>query len=660
MPDPIAQLLKLSRAAGIREDWVLHGGGNSSAKGWSYDRLGRRIRTLWVKGSGSDMRTLEARHLTPLDLEALLALRSLKTLDDAAMVEELSRATLKPGAPRGSIETLLHAYLPPAFILHTHADATAALIDNPRSRFHVEKCFGGEVGLVPYQRPGFGLSVATAALYDQGHRAGRPWRAILLDKHGLITWGPTGAQALAESAALLKAARRYVTRGRRPKRPQTASPVGQGSGWLARLRGELSKGERQILHWDASPEARAFSLRPDAAELCARGPATPDHLLFTKPRALYLPGTDAIAAKVAAYRRWYDAYFKRHAPKGSVQLDSAPRVTVIRGLGVVSTGKDPRTARIAADIFRHSMWVRAQAKALGGYAPIGLKAVGDFEYWPLENYKLTLAPPEQELSRRVALVTGGGRGIGKACAQALAAAGASVAVLDKDAAAARKVAAGIERAHGFGRALGLSADITDAGAVHAAFEACLRLWGGVDVVVQNAGLGRTGAIADLDPADWRQSLEVNATGHFLVAREAAGVFKLQGLGGSMVFISSKNVPSPSAGFGAYSASKAAQTQLAKVLALELAPLGVRVNCVTPDGVFEDSRLWQEIGPGRAKAQGLRLADLPAAYAQRNLLKRTVRPQDVAQAVLFLASDRSSRTTGTLLPVDGGLKDAFPR
>jgi NAD(P)-dependent dehydrogenase (short-subunit alcohol dehydrogenase family) len=363
---------------------------------------------------------------------------------------------------------------------------------------------------------------------------------------------------------------------------------------------------------------------------------------------------------VAAYRRWYDAYFKRYAPKGSIQLDSAPRVIVIRGLGVVCTGKDPRTARIAADVFRHSMRVRVQAKALGGYAPIGLKAVGDFEYWPLENYKLTLAPPEKELSRRVALVTGGGRGIGKACAQALAAAGASVAVLDKDGAAARKVAAGIEAEHGFGRALGIAADITDAGAVHAAFEACLRLWGGVDVVVQNAGLGRTGAIADLDPADWRQSLEVNATGHFLVAREAAGLFKLQGLGGSMVFISSKNVPSPSAGFGAYSASKAAQTQLAKVLALELAPLGVRVNCVTPDGVFEDSRLWQEIGPGRAAAQGLRLADLPAAYASRNLLKRTVRPQDVAQAVLFLASERSSRTTGTLLPVDGGLKDAFPR
>jgi rhamnulose-1-phosphate aldolase/alcohol dehydrogenase len=663
----------MSRATGTHEDWVLHGGGNSSAKGWSTDRLGRRIRTLWVKGSGSDMRTLEEKHLTPLDLEALLDLRALKALDDAAMVEELARATLKPGAPRGSIETLLHAFLPPAFVLHTHADATAALIDTPRSRFHVEKCFGGRVGLVPYQRPGFGLSVATAALFDRGHSTGRPWRAILLDKHGLITWGETGDKALAETKVLLAAARAYATKGGGAKSARGGRPNGapphvsqEGSGWMAVLRGALSATERQILRWDASPEAVAFSLRADAAKLCAGGPATPDHLLFTKPRALYVgppagrPLHTFILSAVARYRRWYESYFRRYAPKGSIPLDSSPRVVVLKGLGVVTTGKDPKTARVAADIFRHSMWVRTQAAGLGGYAPIGIKHVGDFEYWPLENYKLTLAPPEKELSRRVALVTGGGRGIGKACAERLAAAGACVAVLDKDGTAAALAALGIEKAHGQGRALGIQADITDAGAVHAAFEAVLRAWGGLDVVVQNAGIARTGAVADLEPEDWRASLEVNATGHFLLAREAAGVFQWQGLGGAMVFISSKNVPSPSAGFGAYSASKAAQTQLAKVLAQEWAPLGVRVNCVTPDGIFEDSGLWEQIGPARAKAQGLRPEQLRAAYIQRNLLKREVRPQDVAEAVLFLASDRSSRTTGTLLGVDGGLKDAFPR
>jgi rhamnose utilization protein RhaD (predicted bifunctional aldolase and dehydrogenase)/NAD(P)-dependent dehydrogenase (short-subunit alcohol dehydrogenase family) len=589
----------------------------------------------------------------------LLALRGLKALSDEAMVAELARATLLPGAPRGSIETLLHAFLPPAFVLHTHADATAALIDNPRSRFHVEKCFGGSVGLVPYQRPGFGLSVATAKLYDRGHSVGKPWRAILLDKHGLITWGRTGAEALAETTALLALAKRYVSRGKKLKAVKV-SPAGRLP--MPALRGLLSQGERQILHWDRSREAIAFSLRADAATLCAGGPATPDHLLFTKPRAMYVGGGSQghLRTAVARFRRWYEGYFRRYAPAGSIRLDSAPRVVVIRGLGVVTTGKDPKVARIASDIFKHSMWVRTQAAGLGGYAPIGIKAVGDFEYWPLENYKLTLAPPEKELSRRIALVTGAGRGIGKACALRLAQAGACVAVLDKDARSARAVADAINAQQGSGRALALAADICDESAVRAAMDAVLTQWGGLDVLVNNAGIARTGAVMGLDLKVWRASLEVNATGHFIVAREAARVMQAQGLGGSMVFISSKNVPSPSAGFGAYSASKAAQTQLAKVLAQELAPLGVRVNCVTPDGVFEDSGLWKQIGPARAKAQGLNAAGLKAAYIQRNLLKREVRPQDVAEAVLYLASERSSRTTGTLLPVDGGLKDAFPR
>ena len=689
--DPIASLLTMSRSAGAREDWVLHGGGNSSAKGWTVDRLGRRVRTLWVKGSGSDLRTLEPKHLTPLDLGALLALRRLPSLDDAAMLEELGRATLRGGAPRGSIETLLHAFLPPAFILHTHADATAALIDNGRSEWHVRRCFKGAVGLVPYQRPGFGLSLATAALYEEGLRRGRPWQAILLDKHGLITWGASGAEALRLSEELLERTRAYVS----PKRARPAKAASRPldlpvAAWMPALRGALSQGERQILCWDRSAEAVALSLRPDAAKLCQGGPATPDHLLFTKPKAMYLdlaPSTGSgqafegglktgaassgqafvatrvksvIDKGVESYRKWYDGYFKANAPKGSIQLDGAPRVIVIKGLGVVTTGKDPKVATIASDIFRHSIWVRTHAAGLGGYRPINLKQVGDFEYWPLENYKLTLAPVEKELSRKVALVTGGGRGIGKACALRLAEAGACVAVLDLDGRTAADVAEAIEAKHGPGRALGLQVDITDEVAVNTGLEAVLQAWGGLDVVVNNAGIGRTGAVEGLSLKDWQASLDVNATGHFLVSRAAARILRAQGLGGSLVFVSSKNVLSPGKDFGAYSASKAAQTQLAKVLALELAPLGVRVNCVCPDAVFEDSGLWEAIGPGRAKAQGVSLAELGRFYAQRNLLQRTVRPGDVAEAVLFLASERSSRTTGTLLPVDGGLKDAFPR
>ncbi|HXC65620.1 MAG TPA: SDR family oxidoreductase, partial [bacterium] len=519
---------------------------------------------------------------------------------------------------------------------------------------------------VPYQRPGFGLSVATEALFESGVRSGRPWKALLLDKHGLITWGASGAEALRASQELLETARAYVKPKRAPKAAALSKPLDLPVGaWMPALRGALSGGERQILGWDRSAEAVAFSLRPDAARLCQGGPATPDHLLFTKPRALFLDlskgdhGT-RIHRAVQAYNRWYDGYFKAYAPKGSIRLDSAPRVVVIKGLGVVTTGKDAKVATIACDIFRHSMWVRTHAEGLGGYQPINIKQVGDFEYWPLENYKLTLAPSEKELSRKVALVTGGGRGIGKACALRLAEAGACVAVLDIDAKSAADVAEGIETQHGPGRALGLQVDITDEVAVATGLEAVLQAWGGLDVLVNNAGIARTGAVEGLSLKDWNASLAVNATGHFLVARAAAKIFRSQGLGGSMVFVSSKNVLSPGKDFGAYSASKAAQTQLAKVLAQELAPLGVRVNCVTPDAVFEDSGLWEAIGPGRAAAQGVDPAKLNQFYVQRNLLKREVRPQDVAEAVLFLAGERSSRTTGTLLPVDGGLKDAFPR
>jgi rhamnulose-1-phosphate aldolase/alcohol dehydrogenase len=661
--DPITALLTMSRATGADDTWVLHGGGNSSAKGISTDRLGRRVRTLWVKGSGSDMRTLEPKHLTPLDLDALLALRGLKALSDEDMVAELSRATLSPKAPRGSIETLLHAYLPATYVLHTHADATAALIDNPRSAYHVSKCFGGRVGLVPYQRPGFGLSVATADLFDRGQKPGVPWQAILLDKHGLITWGETAEEALELTRSLLAKARKYVGGGKKAAGKPKASELRLR---VPSLRGLLSQGERQILHWDRSAEAVAFSLRKDAAKLCEGGPATPDHLLYTKPKALFLDlgrgdkQAEVMAKGVAGYRKWYDAYYSRYAPKGSIKLDSAPRVVVIKGLGVITTGKDPKVARVASDIFRHSAWVRSQAAGLGGYEPINVKHVGDFEYWPLENYKLTLAPLEKELSRRVALVTGAGRGIGKACALRLAEAGACVGVLDKDENAAAAVAAAINSLQGSGRALALAADICDEGQVRAAMDALLTQWGGLDVLVNNAGIARTGAVERLSVEDWRISLEVNATGHFIVAREAAKVMRAQGLGGSMVFVSSKNVTSPGKDFAAYSASKAAQTQLAKVLAQEVAGMGVRVNCVTPDGVFEDSGLWEQIGPSRAKAQGVNAAQLKDHYVQRNLLKREVRPSDVAEAVLFLASERSSRTTGTLLPVDGGVKDAFVR
>jgi NAD(P)-dependent dehydrogenase (short-subunit alcohol dehydrogenase family) len=334
---------------------------------------------------------------------------------------------------------------------------------------------------------------------------------------------------------------------------------------------------------------------------------------------------------------------------------------VVGGLGLFACGKDRRTAGIVDDIYHHTISVLGAATAFGGYVSLSAREAFDVEYWPLELYKLSLAPPEKELARRVALVTGGASGIGRSVAQRLAAEGAHVVVADLDAAGARKVAEEIVAAQGAGRAVGLGADVTGEISVRAAFEAAVLTYGGVDVVVSNAGTAHSAPLDRMELADWERSFAVNARGHFLVAREGLRVLKAQGLGGAFVFVATKNVMSPGKDFAAYSASKAAEAQLAKVLALEGGPHGIRSNIVNPDAVFRDSKLWSEdVRRERARAQGISVDDLEDFYRKRNILARPILPEDVAEAVLFLASDRSAKTTGCTITVDGGVKDAFPR
>jgi rhamnulose-1-phosphate aldolase/alcohol dehydrogenase len=650
----LEDLLRISRAIGADSHLVLWGGGNSSLKSTAKDFRGRLRPVLYVKGSGSDMKTLQESDLSLLDLEAIVELKERRSMTDTEMVSYLAASQIRPG-PRPSIETLLHAFLPAKFVLHSHADASAALVDNPYSKRHVEACWNGRVPLLPYQRPGFALSKACWQIFEKARRGDPSLQGIMLDKHGLITFGETAQEAYQRMTLLVGQAQRYLQSRRRKTRLRARPLKLDLEKFLGTLRGALSQSQRQILHIDRSPEAIAFSLREDAARLCAGGPATPDHLLYTKPRALFIEDLSKLGREVTKYRKWYDGYFKRYARGELTKLDSAPRIIVLRGAAVVSTGKDPRTARIAGDIFRHSMIVRSAAKGLGGYRAIGLKDICEFEYWPLENYKLSLAPPEKEMSRRIAVVTGAARGIGKAIALRLAKEAACVALIDVDAKAVEALARELGD-----RGLAIACDISDENAVEKAFEKVLLKWGGLDLLVSNAGLARSSPVASMDLKDWEASFRVNARGHFLCSRQAARIFQAQGLGGSMVFVSSKNVLAPGKDFAAYSASKAAQTQLAKVLALELAPHQVRVNCVMPDGVFEDSRLWDAIRQSRAKAHGIRPSELEDFYVQRNLLKSQVRPIDVAEAVLYLASERASKTTGALLAVDGGVKEAFPR
>ncbi|MGH7400118.1 MAG: SDR family oxidoreductase, partial [Candidatus Rokuibacteriota bacterium] len=436
------------------------------------------------------------------------------------------------------------------------------------------------------------------------------------------------------------------------------------------LRGLVGRDRRQVLFFDDAPDVLEFAGSREAEALCRIGPATPDHTIFTKRLPCFAPvenpaDPESVKAGVrAAVERFvvdYTAYFEAHNTAGARLADPFPRIVVVGGLGLFASGKDRRTAGIVNDIYHHTVSVLGAATSFGGYVSLTAQEAFDVEYWPLELYKLSLAPAEKELARRIVLVTGGASGIGRATAQRLAAEGAHVVVADLDAAGARKAAEEIVGAQGSGRAVGLEMDVTREASVRAAFEAAVLTYGGVDIVVSNAGTAHSAPVDRMELDDWERSFAVNSTGHFLVARQGLRVLKAQGLGGAFVFVATKNVMSPGKDFAAYSASKAAEAQLAKVLALEGGPHGVRSNIVSPDAVFRDSRLWsEEIRRERARAQGISVDELEDFYRKRNILARPILPEDVAEAVLFLASDRSAKTTGCTITVDGGVKDAFPR
>jgi rhamnulose-1-phosphate aldolase/alcohol dehydrogenase len=405
------------------------------------------------------------------------------------------------------------------------------------------------------------------------------------------------------------------------------------------------------------------------------GPATPDHTIYTKRVPCFVrvdadvpvdpPDfgrlAQAVDRSLDEFAGDYTAYFEAHRAEGVDLVDPLPRVVLVPGVGMFTSGRDRRTADIVSDIYHHTIDVIAGASAFGRYVSLTPRDAFDVEYWPLELYKLTLAPAEKELARRIALVTGGASGIGRAIARRLAAEGAHVVVADVDEGGARTTADEIVAAAGGGRALAVGMDVTSEASVRAGFESTVLAYGGLDILVSNAGIAHSSPVERMALADWERSFAVNATGHFLVAREAMRVLLAQGLGGALVFVATKNVMSPGKDFAAYSAAKAAEAQLAKVLALEGGSHGIRSNIVNPDAVFQDSRLWSEqIRQERAAAQGIPVDRLEDFYHARNLLGACILPEDVAEAVLFFASDRSSKTTGCTLTVDGGVKDAFPR
>jgi rhamnulose-1-phosphate aldolase/alcohol dehydrogenase len=679
-------LVYRSRLIGQEPALVLWGGGNTSLKHEETDFRDRPVTVMRIKGSGADLKTIQRNRFPAVRVDDLQPLLERSDMSDEEMVAYLSHCLLDPGSPRPSIETLLHGFVPHPHVDHTHADAILALTNTVDGKRHVDGAFGKDAIWIPYRRPGFRLSREVA----EGVRRNPEARCAILDKHGLITWGETARESYDATIEMNSRAEKYAREQGRGKRV-FGRPVHEPLSAAARravftsiapsLRGLLSNtgnggAQRVVLDFDDSPGVLEFIGSEAGPQIALAGPATPDHLLYTRARPLVVPrpavgdldrpeGIDALKRAMAKamekYVAWYGVFFKKHASRKTPKLNPCPRVVLLPGIGMVTAWKDSTSAALVAEIYRHSVQVMRGAQGLGEYRSLGMKDSFEVEYWPLELYRMNLAPPEPQLARRIALVSGAASGIGRAIARQLALEGCHVVVTDRDLGGVESLAGEINRQAGEGRALALSMDVTNEVSVQKAFDAMLLTYGGLDILVSNAGIAHCCPIDRMARDDWERSFDVNATGNFLVARQAVRILKEQGLGGSLIFIASKNVLAPGKDFGAYSASKAAQNQLARILAIEGGQIGVRVNTINPDAVFEGSRLWSaEMREERARAHGIRPDELEEFYRRRNLLGVRVTAEDVAEAAVWLASERSAKTTGCIITTDGGVKEAFPR
>jgi len=684
--DDLAKRTYTARLIGMEADLVLHGGGNTSVKTTTANILGEQVPVIHVKASGCDLATIAPEDQPGIDLRHLQRLIDVPRMSDSEMVNELRTHMLRHDSATPSLEALVHAFLPKRFVDHTHADAILALTNQRDGARLVREALGDGVIVIEYVRPGFDLARAVADAF----RARPDAPGMVLMHHGLITWGESARESYEATITLVTKAEEYA-RARTGRHGATAiahsktSIEGASERFAAAapiLRGLLAARtgcpdrpyRRVILRPLITPEVLDFVDSDRGRDLALTAPLTTDHLIRTKPRPLWIDPPpwndgaalrDSLARAVAGYVAEYDAYLARHAPrmeKGLSPFDPLPRVVLVPGLGAICAGGDAHAADIARDLTAHTIAVKSRVAAMGGtYEGLQEDHLHAMEYRGLQHAKLGVAPPPA-LAGHVALVTGAAGTIGFGICRELLENGCHVAVTDLAGERLDEAVAEL-RASCDARVMGVAVDVTDAGSVARGFEEIVRDWGGIDLVIANAGMAHVSSLTDMDLDHFRRVERVNEEGTLLVLRQSARHFERQGTGGDIVLVSTKNVFAPGAGFGAYSATKAAAHQLARIASLELAALDVRVNMVSPDAVFSEgarkSGLWAEVGPARMRARGLDEAGLEEYYRQRNLLKARVTARHVARAVLFFAT-RQTPTTGATIPVDGGLADSTPR
>jgi rhamnulose-1-phosphate aldolase/alcohol dehydrogenase len=684
---PAELLLYRSNLLGSDKRVTNFGGGNTSAKLDETDPLtGERVKVLWVKGSGGDLGTMKLDGFSTLYLEKFLGLEKFYaagTDNDAVMVPLYAHSAFNLNPRAASIDTPLHGLIERAHVDHMHPDAVVAIAASADSRKLTEEIFGGEIGWLPWIRPGYELGLKLRELTQRHPRL----KGAVLEAHGLFTWADSSKDCYENTLDIINRATTWLadkSRGKRPFGAVVTPPLTIdrrreiAAGIMPTIRGVISATANDVAptlkvgHFDDSETVLDFVGGEKLVGLAALGTSCPDHFLRTKIWPLVLPfdpsrdSLEQLAARVSpaieAYRGRYAAYYQRCRRTASPPMrDANPVVYLIPGVGMITFAADKATARIAGEFYVNAINVMRGAASVSSYRGLPEQEAFDIEYWLLEEAKLQRMPKPKALAGRVALITGGAGGIGLATARRLMNEGACVVLCDIDREALSTAEAELRRNYGNDVVASSLMDVTREDAVAASFRESAWKFGGVDICISNAGIASAAPVEETTLTLWQKNMDVLSTGYFLIARQAFQLLKAQGIGGSIVFIGSKNALAASPGATAYCTAKAAELHLARCLALEGAPFGIRVNVVNPDAVLRGSRIWQgEWAQQRAAQYKKSVDELESVYRERSLLKRSVYPEDVAEAVAFFASERSAKSTGNIVNVDAGNAGAFTR